>query len=424
MSERRHKPGRSRRGAALVAVLWVGLLAGALLLTVQQTAKLELRQGHGELARTQARWLARAGVEQAMAVLADDDPGDDSELDDWYADEASFEAVELATGSFSVRTPGEQGEPRWGLIDLAGRVNINAADEEQLAKVGELTPQQTAAILDWRDDDEQVRPGGAERGYYQRQPFPYEIRNDKLKTRAELRLVRGIDERTWSGERTEEGSPFADFAKPGLAELVTVRAYELNQDASGRERINISEANEDELRQSLSLSRGLARGIVSERDDSEFESLMDLLDVEPESEEGDDEEEEGVTSEITLKWLADNLDRLTLSDEERIYGRINLNTASSEVLETLPEVGPAEAEAIIAHRGSSSGPLRSVGELLGVRGIEEDVFKAVAERVSVRSSVFEVTSVGTAPTGARTTLTAIVDRASEPAAIVYWQEGY
>jgi len=49
-------------------------------------------------------------------------------------------------------------------------------------------------------------------------------------------------------------------------------------------------------------------------------------------------------------------------------GRININTASSEQLQTLPRVGPAIAARIINDR-ETNGPFNEIGELTRVKGI-------------------------------------------------------
>jgi competence protein ComEA len=61
---------------------------------------------------------------------------------------------------------------------------------------------------------------------------------------------------------------------------------------------------------------------------------------------------------------------------------IDLNSATSDQLDTLPGVGPTTAAAILAYR-SEHGPFRSVDELLDVRGIGDAKLAALRARVRV-----------------------------------------
>jgi len=61
---------------------------------------------------------------------------------------------------------------------------------------------------------------------------------------------------------------------------------------------------------------------------------------------------------------------------------VDLNTATAAQLEELPGVGPATAEAIIAHR-ERHGPFASVDDLLDVRGIGEAKLAQIRERATV-----------------------------------------
>ncbi len=63
-------------------------------------------------------------------------------------------------------------------------------------------------------------------------------------------------------------------------------------------------------------------------------------------------------------------------------GRIDLNTASQAELVTLPGVGPARAQAIIAER--EARPFRVAGDLRRVPGIGEATFQRLAPLVAVR----------------------------------------
>lgn len=60
---------------------------------------------------------------------------------------------------------------------------------------------------------------------------------------------------------------------------------------------------------------------------------------------------------------------------------INLNTAGSAELETLPGIGPSFAQRIIAYR--EQGPFQSIQELMEVSGIGEKRFEAVRDMVTV-----------------------------------------
>jgi competence ComEA-like helix-hairpin-helix protein len=61
--------------------------------------------------------------------------------------------------------------------------------------------------------------------------------------------------------------------------------------------------------------------------------------------------------------------------------RIDLNTASESELASLPGIGPAKAQAIIAHR--STTPFSSPEDLRQVKGIGDHLFESLKDRISV-----------------------------------------
>lgn len=63
-------------------------------------------------------------------------------------------------------------------------------------------------------------------------------------------------------------------------------------------------------------------------------------------------------------------------------GRVNVNTATVEELETLPGIGPVLAQAIVAYR-ESRGPFASVDELVLVSGIGPGTLDKLRDRVTV-----------------------------------------
>ena len=441
----------AERGFALIAVMWVVLVAGLMLMGVHKAVQANLSMARNELESVRAHWLARAGVEQAVAILEDDGKAVDGMWDLWYSDQDSFEKVPLLGGRFSVIGPahpfGDPRKSRYGLTDHCGRVNVNTADENQLKLLCDLRPWQVSSILDWRDGDNDARPGGAEAVHYHRLDYPYLIRNGALKTLDELRLVHGIEEQVFTGEDanlngvldaneddTRTSLPDDDgdgkLAR-GLGGLMTVYSYELNRDADGRQRVNVNSGNTSDLRTALvdrfNFTDALARGVSDHSSggrggSNRFNSLMDLVSVRPaQGRSGQDSsDDKDKVKEITVKWLAKYLDELTLTDDERLPGRINVNTAPEEVLATLPKMSAATVEAIVRRQSGSAGPFDSVGELLTGEVLTEEQFKAVAERLSVRSSVFGIRSVGVSRWGIRREIVAVVDRGAQSTTILYW----
>ena len=63
-------------------------------------------------------------------------------------------------------------------------------------------------------------------------------------------------------------------------------------------------------------------------------------------------------------------------------GRVNLNTADAEALDTLPRIGPATAERIIAWRDDNGG-FTSVEDLLAVPGIGDKMLESLRDQVTV-----------------------------------------
>ena len=138
----------------------------------------------------------------------------------------------------------------------------------------------------------------------------------------------------------------------------------------------------------------------------------------------DQEKNQPVTKDIFKRIV----DKITLSDDELLGGRVNINTAPKEVLESLfgtDEDGREElANAIVQHRATGGG-LTSIGHLLDVSGITKEKFADIESSVTVRSSVFRICSRGSAGGGlTEATIECVVDRGTtrEAPRTLYWLE--
>jgi competence protein ComEA len=64
-------------------------------------------------------------------------------------------------------------------------------------------------------------------------------------------------------------------------------------------------------------------------------------------------------------------------------GTVNLNSAGSSELQTLPGIGPAKAEAIIEYRETNS-PYKSIEDLKEISGIGDKTFEKLKDLISVK----------------------------------------
>jgi type II secretory pathway pseudopilin PulG len=230
-----------RRGFALLAVLWVLVGLSMLSLGAALTGREALASARNRVALTRAAWVAEGCAETARAamgeVLGRNEPGSAGISDPthtWHALDQAVATSPLWTDAAAIC--------ELTLVPAGAKVNLSAAGDEQLRRLfgalgfsAEQVDSLTAALLDWEDADDIVRPFGAERVWYDsaRRPVP---RNGPIADLRELASVRGfeslvptLDSVAW----TEPGPLLLDRASttalaslPGFSTEVVARVAE------------------------------------------------------------------------------------------------------------------------------------------------------------------------------------------------------
>jgi len=319
----------------------------------------------------------------------------------------------------------------YGVSDEESRLNVNQATPEELAKLPGLTPDTIAALIDWKDEDNNVSPGGAEAEYYSSLRPPYLPRNGPLQTVRELLMVRGFSRELLLGDDRNQngllGSPTQTSfpgsrtspRDPGLAINLTVDGWIQNVNAEGEPRVNIQTADESSLTAVHGITRDIARAIVTYRGQKKLESLADLLDVASGQNQsrsrgsGSAPNQPSGPKVINEELFLEIADYLTTETTREQAGLININTAGAQVLACLPGLTPELAQAIISYR-ASNGFFSNVGWLLKVPGMTRDIFKQAVNRITARSETFRIISEGKiSSSGVRQRLEVIVHVGSD-----------
>lgn len=351
---------RAHRGVALVLVLWVGLALTVVAIYFAHTARLEYTAAGNNLAGLRAEQAIAGAQRYLIATL--DAAGTPGEMPS--ADDGDYEAENVAVGDArfwiigrDADADGEPTEPTFGLVDEASKLNLNSATLEMLEALAGITPEVAAAIVDWRDEDSEQTPGGAEAQDYLVLDDPYMAKDSAFETVDELRFVQGVDMRMLYGEDTNRNGlldPNEDDGDatwppddadgrldPGLAEYVTTFTREPNTRADGTPRVNLRGQG---VRQQL--SRALSETLGQER---ATEILATIL---PQLPRIDSALALFLASGMTEEEFDQVQDLVTTSPGDYRVGAVNVSTAPAAVLACLPGMTAETAEELVeARRG-------------------------------------------------------------------------
>ena len=226
----------SRKGIAQLVVLWALLLLGTLAMSFAFSMRTEAQASRNGLETSRAYFLARTGVGKTIVLLSTG--ATDNVL-------AAPVTGEEDGATYEVRVVPENGKVDINRISEEGLKEIlrnSGLSEDEVENMGD-------AILDWRDEDDERRPAGAEEQDYASLPEPVKPRNGRLASVGELRYVRGVP---------------PEFFSRVLANVFTVD--------SGRPGVNINAAPLEILRVLPGFTPELAALVVERRNESPFRS--------------------------------------------------------------------------------------------------------------------------------------------------------
>lgn len=380
-------------GSVLIIVLWISFGLVSLALYFAHSMSFELRSSDNRTRSIQADQAIQGALRYASNILANAEaPG---RLPDFTTYRREAVPVGESWFWFIGREPRDirMNIPRFELADEASKLNLNTATLEMLERLPRMTPELAAAIVDWRDEDDEITGGGAESETYFRQRPSYRAKNGRFESIEELRLIAGMDLEILYGEDanlngvldsnendgnlTEPLDNRDGELQPGLLEYVTVYSREPNSGTNGAGRVGIR-GEEQELRSLLEEVLGNERANeVMGRLGPGRQQIQSLLEF-------------AMRTGLSAEEFAPLETRLSVQDGSRdgFEGLINVNTAPKEVLACLPAMDLDKAASLMDYRSANAGDLHSV--VWVARALDEETARQIGPFVTSRSYQFTV----------------------------------
>ncbi len=321
---------------------------------------------------------------------------------------------------------GPQDTIRFGITPEAGKLNINSASEAEIQRLFESVllelgienyQELIAAFLDWRDQDDDPRPGGAEIEYYNTLIPAYRPKNGALDSIEEMLLIKGWTAALLYGEDTNRNGlldanendgdatpPTYDDADGvlahGLAPYITVWSREpappggppdVGDSTDGGAQVRRNEFDDEEGDEGDEKESGRRQARRDDRAGAETPGTGTQAS-------GTGTRPPGAGGDAGLPTGAPGAGGGPFGMPGRpqfTVGRVNVSTAPLRVLEALDGMSPELAAQIVARRAEMSPEdLASPNWLAGAGLTDPGTLAALADRVTTQALQFHVEAVG------------------------------
>lgn len=440
MNHHTHNPSSRQRGTVLILTTFIVLALAALVLVFAAEARTQMGSAANLQAQREAHFIAMGAIEYVMAEAQR------KEGLPLTADDLDAQAVPFADGYFWLIKSDPRAEQglAFGVLDEASKLSLNLVTREMLIKLPLMTDELADSMIDWRDGDAETLPAGAENDYYLSLDEAYYCKDAPYESIEEILLVRGgeghlvfgedanynhlLDDNENDGETTEPFDNGDRALDRGLADFLTAYSSEPTGDSEGGALININNANPQGLEEMLHEELGVADAKNLANQISAARPYRNLIDF-------------ALRSGLEISQFEAIKNRITVNvagmpgggggggggspgggDDaapSRRIGRLNINTASETVLETLPGLDAADVDSLIATRSTldlTDAPLGWV-----IEALEQEKAVILGDLITHRTFQYNVDVVAVNRTGRSfKRYRAVLDVADDPGRIVHF----
>jgi type II secretory pathway component PulK len=368
---------RARRGSALISAIMVLLVLVGLVAAVAPLVRVDVRATGQAEDDQRALYLARGGVNLALATLMQDDTSVDGLDEDWYT---------LGSQGQNVYPLG-MGQVRLDVVDACSRIDLNQANQAALMLLPGMDETTASEILAWRGANGANNGTSNSSEDYESLPRPYRLKAAPFDSVEELLLVQGVTPLLLYGP--EDGTARADLPQAPWIDLLFVDTTSPNTGAT----LTAGALSSLTPPQARAIAQRVASGSIT--------TWAGLIQA-------------GV-SQATVRGL---IDRYKIASGAQVKGKLNVNTASAQALETLPGVTEDVAQQIIQHR-QSTGDYTSLRD--AISAMTGANFSQVVDHITTKSSEFLIRARGELPNGTVRAVEAWVTRTGQTLKITRWR---
>ncbi len=381
----------AQSGSVLIIVLWVSIGLVSIALYFANSMNYELRAADNRvngLSAEQAIEGAARYVAYALQNFATNGA---------VPDNTQFQCAAVPVGDAKFwligRDPNAANptEPYFGLVDEGGKLNLNNVNTNVFQYLPGMTTDFSEAVLDWRGTNGTVSLNYASLGYAPK--------NAQFETVDELRLVYGADINLLAGEdinrngildKSEKDLNGNGALDPGLFEFVTVYTREPNFHADGSSLTNVNTASRSQM-QALFQNAGVSTSQIGAltRTNGNARPYASLLKF--------------AVACRNASLSADDFSRIagniTTSTNVYFRGRVNVNTASVDVLTALimggnvdEQAAVSAAQTLVTYRQQNPSRLSSVAWIIDALGNTSPVITALAGGDYVTTHSYQFTA--------------------------------
>ena len=382
-------------GLSLVSTLWILTILSVLAAQLLYSIHIEQRTQRNFLDRSKFHYAAKAGFEWTLAVMRDDQTPFDSLGETWAEPVQGQVEDGIQIGNFL--------NYQVTVVDEASKVNINIADvgliRNLLAQVG--APPDDARTEDLANKIVEGRPYRTVRDLARVEGMTSELLyGDQRSVSISNQPSVGISN-AGTLSQADNFQQQGLTAIPGLVGLATIYSVDASTDPSGEPLVNINTADADELTKVSTqqnqpvFTQAEAESLIQQREFDRFAALMDVQAVSDElfnnirdeltTEDGNQQsaasnQQQGETSPET-SLLTETGNRQPAANDEA--GKVNINTADVETLESLEGIDQGIAERIVSHR-EGQGLFQNIDAIKEVRMLTQQEFISIVDKITLK----------------------------------------